>query len=95
MKLGMYSIRDAKADIYNPPFFKRTRGEAERDFKTACRDGKTHLNKNPEDYDLWFVGNYDDNTGLTDPLKTPEHIMKAVSCIEPSNAEGHPELREV
>lgn len=78
MQFRMYSIRDAKAEIFNPPFYKGTHGEAERDFRTLISDDKSMVAKYPEDYDLYFVGFYDDQTGKVEPLETPQHIIKAV-----------------
>ncbi len=82
MILKTYSIRDAKAEVYNTPFFKKTHGEAERDFETAVRDSKTTLNKYPEDFDLYYIGEYDDNKGHLKALDTPQHVAKAIDAVE-------------
>jgi len=78
MEMKAYSIRDAKAEIFNPPFYKKTHGEAERDFTTLCRDEKSQVSKYPEDYDLYWVGSFDDASGKFEALDTPQHIIKAV-----------------
>lgn len=79
MKLKMYSIRDQKSEIFNVPFYKQTHGEAERDFRTLVNDQKSQVNIYPEDFDLYYIGTYDDNSGIVEPLKTPEFIIKAVN----------------
>lgn len=81
MTLNAYSIRDQKAEIFHVPHFKLTHGEAERDFRQLVNDEKSKLNKFPEDYDLYFVGTYDDQTGVFKPLSTPQHVIKAVMCL--------------
>lgn len=78
MQQKMYSIRDSKADIYHIPFFKNTHGEAERDFSQIANDEKSTISKYPEDFDLYYVGEYDTSTGKIIPLDTPLHIQKAV-----------------
>ncbi len=83
MLLKVYSIRDAKSEIFNTPFYKKTHGEAERDFKTLVNDSKSTVFNYSEDFDLYYHGTYDDNTGLFNPLKTPEHIVKAVQLKNP------------
>lgn len=83
MILKVFSIRDAKSEVYNTPFFQKTHGEAERSFRTAANDDKTQINKYPEDFDLYYLGEYDDNTGQVTPLDTPQHVLKAVSCVAP------------
>lgn len=74
----VFSIRDAKAEIFNPPFYKRTHGEAERDFRSLTTDPKSNVSMYPEDYDLYFIGEYDDVKGTFQSLETPQHILKAV-----------------
>jgi len=81
MQLKMYSVRDAKAEVYNAPFYKRSHGEAERDFLNAIRDDKNPNSKFPEDFDLFYLGEYNDQTGLVTPLNTPQHVVKAVDLI--------------
>lgn len=83
MFLKMYSIRDQKADIFHPPHFQKTHGEAERNFKTLVNDPKSQPALYPEDFDLYYVGDYDDNTGKVTPLDTPQHIIKAVQLKTP------------
>lgn len=78
MELKAFSIRDAKAEIFNPPFFTKTHGEAERTFTELVRDEKTMVGKYPDDYDLYFIGSYDDQTGKIKALDTPQHLIKAV-----------------
>jgi hypothetical protein len=75
----VYAIRDSKAECYNQPFFQKTHGEAERNFQMLVRDDKSTVSKYPDDYDLYYLGDYDDNKGLIKPLDTPQHIVKAVS----------------
>lgn len=79
MILKAFSIRDAKGEVFHPPFYKKTHGEAERDFKTLVNDHKSSVSKFPEDYDLYYLGEYDDNTGKFAPLDTPSHVQKAIS----------------
>lgn len=81
MQLKIYSIRDSKGEIYNPPFYKKTHGEAERDFTTLCKDEKSTVAQYPEDFDLYYLGDYDDVKGTISSLDTPQHITKAVSVM--------------
>lgn len=85
MELRMYSIRDAKAEAFNPPFYKNTHGEAERDFQNLTRDEKSMVSLYPEDFDLYYVGTYDNITGLVKPLDTPQHVVKAVQLKKTGN----------
>nr|QJB20112.1 MAG: nonstructural protein [Microvirus sp.] len=79
MNLKIYSIRDSKGEIYNTPFFQKSHGEAERNFRELTRDDKSMICKYPEDFDLYYLGTYDDQNGTISSLDSPQHIAKAVS----------------
>lgn len=78
----IYAIRDSKAECFHNPFYQSTHGEAERAFRTAVADEKTTLNQYPEDFDLYYLGEYDDNTGKMMALDTPQHVIKAALCVK-------------
>lgn len=78
MILKVFSIRDSKAEVFNTPFFQKTHGEAERNFKQLISDEKSTPHKYPDDFDLYHLGEYDDSTGKMTTLDTPQHMVKAV-----------------
>lgn len=78
MQHKIYAIRDAKAEVYGSPWYKKTHGEAERDFSTLVNDPKSTVNQYPDDFDLYYVGEYNDESGAFQTLPTPQHIVKAV-----------------
>lgn len=80
MELRVYSIRDSKAEIFNQPFFQKTDAEAQRSFAQLIRDPKSTINQFPEDYDLYFLGTYDDQTGVIKSMDTPQHMLKAIAA---------------
>jgi len=78
MELKIFTIRDSKGEVYNQPFFQKTHGEAERNFHQLVNDNKSTVSQFPEDFDLYFIGTYNDQTGLLSPNDTPQHVIKAV-----------------
>ena len=86
MLLKIYSIRDAKSEVYNTPFYQKTHGEALRSFMEVSTDKQSQVSKYPEDFDLYHLGEYDDNTGQTSPLDTPQHMAKAIEHQQPKTA---------
>lgn len=90
MTLKMYSVRDAKADVFNTPFFNQTHGEAERNFKKLVNDPKSTVNQFPDDFDLYYLGEYNDNKGTTDSLDSPQHITKAVQVLDQQPTAAEP-----
>lgn len=81
MLLKIYSIRDSKSEVFNVPFIKSTHGEAERDFRSLVNDQQSTVNKYPEDFDLYYMGEYDNNTGKLTPIDSPQHILKAIQVV--------------
>lgn len=61
--LKMFTVYDSKAEAYLPPFYSKSKGEALRSFTDAVNDPQSQLNKHPEDYTLFEVGDFDENLG--------------------------------
>lgn len=64
MKHNLYSIYDVKADAYLPPFTLHQDGMAVRAFRDCCNDDTHNFGKNPGDYTLFKLGEFDDQSGL-------------------------------
>lgn len=95
MKLKIYSIRDSKAEIFNTPFYQKTHGEAERNFRSLVNDDKSQVHKYPEDYALWYLGEYDDQTAKFDTLSQPQHMINAIDAIMLNKSASRPDLSPV
>jgi hypothetical protein len=76
--LKIFSIRDAKTEVFNTPWFQRTHGEAERNFRKLVSDPKSNVHAYPEDYDLYYLGEYSETEGKFKTLDTPQHVCKAI-----------------
>jgi len=79
MVLKIFSVRDSKGEIFGQPFFQKTPGEAERSFKMLVNDSQSIPSKYPEDFDLYYIGQFDDQSGKVQPIDTPMHIVKAIA----------------
>lgn len=77
MKYQMLSIRDTKADYYNQVITMKTIDEAVRALGELVTDQRSMIARHPEDYDLYHLGQFDDQTGELIPLSSPVHVMKA------------------
>ena len=63
MIYAMCVIRDKRADTFAIPFFARNKATAQRDFESLMKDPGSLPGKFPEDYVLYYFGDYDDETG--------------------------------
>jgi len=67
MQLHIYSIFDAKASAYLPPFYLHNDAMAVRVFADCVNSEQHAFSKHPEDYTLFHLGIFDDSNGkLTD-----------------------------
>jgi len=71
----MFSVFDIKAAVFSSPFVSIRNETAIRDFNNACADPDSMLSKNPGDYSLYELGEFDDTTGFI----TPANPIKMIS----------------
>lgn len=87
----MYTVYDSKAEAYLPPFYMQSTGLAMRSFEDTVKDQDHHFAKHPEDYTLFEVGTFDDQTCTIETHKTPISLAKAIElCITNPSLEAVP-----
>ncbi len=77
MKLVIVSIYDKATSAYMRPFFAQSLGQATRMFtdETNRKDG-SDIGNHPEDYALFHIGNFHDNSGQLEDIE-PHCIARA------------------
>jgi hypothetical protein len=78
----VYSIYDEKVKTFANPFYKPTNPSAIRDFTDLAKDQNTTIGRHPEDYTLYQIGEYDDQTGLMKPYEQLNNLGKATQYTE-------------
>lgn len=66
MKLVIVAIRDRAVDAFMRPFYVRSTGEALRVFADTVNSKDSPMNGHPEDYDMYVLGTFTEETGLFD-----------------------------
>jgi hypothetical protein len=64
---GLFSVRDAATETYNITFTAPTNAAAIRQFGDLAQDTNTNVYKHPDDFVLYRVGSWDDDTGTVHP----------------------------
>lgn len=82
MKLKAYSVFDEKADVWTQPFFQLNEATAQRVMANAVNSEGHNFNMNPEDYSLYCVGEWNDDTGVFTPLK--EKKLDLITLVKPN-----------
>lgn len=79
MKMVIVSIMDTAAGAYGRPAFVASEGVAVRQFQDEVNRAHedNQLYKHPDDFMLYYLGTFDDNTGGIDLLAQPKLIARA------------------
>lgn len=64
MKLKAYAVYDTKVKNYTRPLYHRNAAEAIRGFEAECNNPESQLNKFPQDFTLFEIGEWDDETAI-------------------------------
>lgn len=87
--IRIYSIYDKKACVFNKPFTHHNDAIATREFQMAVQDPKiVQLSLFPDDFDLYYLGEFDDQTGDLITKGKPQFVVAATSFkkIQEANA---------
>lgn len=80
MKSLLFVIKDAKSGVHGVPYSFVSRGVALREFNDLVNNPKAAYAKHPDDYSLWYIGEYDDLTGRIVSIE-PEHMANATDFV--------------
>lgn len=82
-KIIVCAVRDRAVDAFLRPIFVAHIGQAKRQFRDEInrKEPGNSLNKHPEDYDLYEMGEFDENTGLF-ATGTPRMVEVGKDCVE-------------
>lgn len=76
----MYVIRDVKSELYGKPFLFVNDAMAMRSFGHAVTGADQAMSDHAEDFVLYFIGTYDDVSGLVTP-NDPIRIVGGVEMV--------------
>lgn len=80
MNIKMYSVLDLKTGCFSHPFYEVTNGSAVRAFVDTAQNKDHPFNKHPEDYQLYYIGEFRDDTGSI-VCVVPELLMAAINAV--------------
>lgn len=81
MKVRVFAVYDEKAKAFGQLGCCLHDGQAMRDFTDQICSPQSHLSKHPEDYKLYCLGEYDDNSGVLVSFPQPEFLVAGSSCV--------------
>lgn len=82
MKHKMYTIHDRKAGAFLPPFIMPVEAMALRAFGDCVNDSNHAFNRHPEDYTLFRIADFDDQTGMFELESAPVSVGNGLTFVE-------------
>ena len=84
MKTGLYCVLDRCSGVYDGPVPAHNDPVAMRNFTSMAQNPESPIGKNPSDFSLWRVGEWNDGTGeLT--VETKHCLMHAIDVVTGDN----------
>lgn len=79
------AVRDSAAGAYNRPFFVPAAGMALRSFEdeTNRADPQNPMHAHPEDFELYHIGFFDEETASLTALPSPVLLVRAKDVLKP------------
>lgn len=81
MKHKMFVIYDSKANAYMTPWFLHQDAMAQRAFSDCVNDQNHNFGKHPEDYTLFQIGQFDDQTAELNINEKPKTFGNGLTYI--------------
>lgn len=81
MNMKVFAVRDLKSAAFMQPFFTQSVGTATRIFGDAVEDEKSIFHKHPEDFVLYELGEFDDQTGHITSIEAVKMVVYASDFV--------------
>lgn len=83
MKRNICAVRDRQMAAFGQPIFVPTTGIAIRSFADEINNPQSEMHKHPDDYDLYHLGTFDDDTGRFENLDSgPTQIALGKNLLQ-------------
>ena len=81
MRHLLFAIKDTALNSFMQIWQAQTTAAANRAFQDGVNDTQTPMNKHPDDYELWILGEWDADTGIVKG-ETPALLTRAKDVIQ-------------
>lgn len=85
MKFLVASVYDSQVQTWSSPTFHINKGALARAWAEASNDPNSPFCKYPEAFTMFVVGEWDDSTGILQPLQAPDSLGNALQFKKPTN----------
>lgn len=82
MKVPYFAVFDHQTRSYGQIFPSQTEGSAVRSFQMSVNDSQSMPSKYPEDFALFQVGEFEDETGSFNSFEPPKLVCNATALLK-------------
>lgn len=82
----IFCILDEKANAFLTPFVSENAATATRALQGAANDKQSFLGLYPEDYSVYELGSFDDQTGVIVPASKREYCFRILDLVQGRNS---------
>lgn len=80
MDYPVFSLRDLKGEFFGPRT-AMNESQCRRDFAMLVNSGEGPISFAPDDYELYYLGEFDGKSGIFSPVKVPEFICRGSDLV--------------
>lgn len=84
----LFAVRDTKVGVFQKPFLMRNAAEAIRGFESVVNDHNTEFYRYPDDFTLYQMAEFDEETGVITQSTDPQILVNAVE-LRTEDLEAH------
>lgn len=77
----VYTIRDIKTGVFESPMIHQNDQTAIR-FFTQCLHQVPVMQNNPQDFELFVIGEFNEDTGLISGTDSVQFLISGINCLE-------------
>ena len=82
MVYGVYSVYDKAIGAYGRPMFLQSDGQCLRSFIDEVNNPESGMHKHPEDYSLFKLGSWDDESAIFVAEEAPRCLARAHELLK-------------
>ena len=82
-QLKIFTLRDVRTEAFNRPMFLQNESVLDRSIRDACQDENSLLSLHPEDYQVYYLGTFDEQTGKIE-AQPAEHMFNVIEKVSQS-----------
>lgn len=79
--MKMFTVYDEQQKVFAKPMFFHQRGEVVRAVQDEVKNPESMLSKHPNDYRLYYLGEFDNLTGMVTGLDIPELVCPVSDLV--------------